>query len=79
MDSGAIPSISTVAHKLTSSATGWYDLIRYIEESGIVPVRHLKTVMRMAMTSNIFFEPEVGEVSHTATLALLVKSLGLHD
>ena len=44
-----------------------------------VPVNQLKTVMRMAMTSNLFFELEPGEVSHTATSALLVKTQGLHD
>ena len=44
-----------------------------------MPVKQLKTVMRMAMTSNLFSEPEPGEVSHTATSALLVKNQGLHD
>ena len=44
-----------------------------------VPGKQLKAVMRMAMTSNLFFEPEPGEVSHTATSALLVKNPGLHD
>ena len=44
-----------------------------------VSVKQLKTVMRMAMTSNLFYEPEPGEVSHTATSALLVTNPGLHD
>lgn len=35
--------------------------------------------MRMAMTSNLFSEPEPGEVSHTATSALLVTNPELHD
>ena len=44
-----------------------------------VSVKQLKTVMRMAMTSNLFSEPELGEVSHTATSALLVTKPELHD
>lgn len=44
-----------------------------------VSVKQLKTVMRTAMTSNLFSEPEPGEVSHTATSALLVTNPGLHD
>ncbi|MCJ1264299.1 hypothetical protein MMC22_004170 [Lobaria immixta] len=44
-----------------------------------VSVKQLKTVMRMAMTSNLFSEPEPGDVSHTATSALLVTNPELHD
>lgn len=42
-------------------------------------VKQLKTVMRMAMTSNLFFESEPEKVSHSATSALLVTNSGLHD
>ena len=35
--------------------------------------------MRMGMTSNLFSEPEPGEVSHTATSALLVTNPEFHD
>ena len=44
-----------------------------------VSIKQLKTVLRTAMTSNLFCEQEPGEVSHTATSALLVTNPGLHD
>ena len=44
-----------------------------------MPVKSLKTVMRLAMTSNLFSESEAGEVCHTATSAAFVTNPGLHD
>lgn len=42
-------------------------------------VQSLKTVMRLAMTSNLFCEPELDQVAHSATSALLVTKPELHD
>ena len=53
------------------AGTIWYDILR---DRARVPVKQLKTVMRMAMTSNLFSKPEPGEASHTATSVLLVKN-----
>ncbi|CAD6575081.1 MAG: hypothetical protein ASARMPRED_007046 [Alectoria sarmentosa] len=44
-----------------------------------VSVKQPKPVMRTAMASNLFSEPESGEVSHTATPALVVTNPGIHD
>ena len=42
-------------------------------------MKQLKTVMRMAMTSNLFLEPKPEKVSHSATSALLVTNSEFHD
>ncbi|OJJ51096.1 hypothetical protein ASPZODRAFT_57439 [Penicilliopsis zonata CBS 506.65] len=44
-----------------------------------VSVKQLKTVARMAMTSNVFYEPEAGEIAHTATSAMLATHPNFHD
>lgn len=44
-----------------------------------VSKKQLKTVARMAMTSNLFCEPEPNYIAHTATSALLVTNSSLHD
>lgn len=44
-----------------------------------VDERRLKTIVRHAMTNNIFCEPEAGYVAHTADSSLLVKQKGVRD
>lgn len=41
--------------------------------------QQLKTVARMAMTSNLFCEPAVNSIAHSATSALLVTNPSFHD
>ncbi|KAL1953850.1 hypothetical protein VTO42DRAFT_2110 [Malbranchea cinnamomea] len=44
-----------------------------------VSVKQLKTVARMAMTSQVFCEPEPNCIAHTAISALLATDPGFHD
>lgn len=41
--------------------------------------RRIKSMMRLAMTHNIFREPEPGFVAHTAGSSLLVRNGGIRD
>jgi 6-hydroxytryprostatin B O-methyltransferase len=44
-----------------------------------VPERTLKTVARMIMTSQVFYEPQPGSIAHTATSAQFVTNQSLND
>lgn len=44
-----------------------------------VPERTLKTVARMIMTSQVFYEPQPGSIAHTATSAQFVTNQSLSD
>jgi 6-hydroxytryprostatin B O-methyltransferase len=48
------------------------------EETNVAETQ-LKSIARMAMTNNLFCEPEPGRIAHTATSALFVTSTTFHD
>ena len=47
--------------------------------SAKVSTKQLKTVARMAMTNNLFCEPEPNTIAHSATSALLVTNQSFYD
>nr|WCR31483.1 O-methyltransferase [Talaromyces sp.] len=50
-----------------------------LAKSASVSEVHLKSISRMAMTNNLFHEPEPNHVAHTATSAMFVTNPLMHD